>query len=142
MIRHMRLDDYEAVYKLWTSTKGMGLRSLDDSKEGIAKFLLRNPNTSFVAEKDEQIIGVILCGHDGRRGTIYHTTVLQEYRGSGIATKLVDAACLALKKEGIHKAMLVVFSDNEIGNAFWKASGWEKRIDLNYYNKSLNDQNE
>lgn len=140
-IRTMKIDDYEEIYKLWTSTNGMGLRSMDDSKEGISKFLNRNPSTNFVAIKDNKIVGVILCGHDGRRAYIYHTAVKKNYRKQGIGNALIEAVYKALENEGINKVALVVFKTNEKGNAFWKAQGWEERVDLNYYNKVINPDN-
>jgi len=140
-IRAMVIEDYENVYKLWTNTAGMGMRSLDDSQRGIDKFLKRNPTTNFVAIADGEIVGVILCGHDGRRGYIYHAAVDIPYRGRGIGTKLVEAVYEALEKEEITKVVLVVFKNNNIGNPFWKSIGWEERIDLNYYNKSINLEN-
>lgn len=91
-IRVMKIDDYDGVYNLWINTPGMGLNTSDDSKEGIAKYLKRNPTTSFVAEDDSRIIGVILAGHDGRRRFIHHTAVLSDYRKQGIAKQLVDSA--------------------------------------------------
>lgn len=117
------------------------MRSLDDSLEGITKFLQRNPNTNFVAEDNNQIAGVILCGHDGRRGYIYHTAVRLDYRKRGIGKALVTATLDALKKEKINKVALVVFNTNELGNKFWKNIGFEVRNDLIYRNISLNDQN-
>ena len=62
------------------SCEGMGLNNLDDSKEGIGRFLNGNPDTCFVAELENVIIGVILTGNDGRRGYIYHTAVNPKYR--------------------------------------------------------------
>ena len=140
-IRTMVIDDYDKVYKLWTNTTGMGLRSIDDSKTGIAKVLKRNPSTNFVATFNDKIVGVILSGHDGRRGYIYHTAVDINYRGQGIGRGLVEAVYKALNEEGITKAGLVVFKNNNIGNPFWKSIGWEERADLNYYSKSLNLEN-
>lgn len=83
-IRVMTIDDYEDVYDLWIHTPGMGLNSTDDSREGIQKYLKRNPTTSFVAEEQGKIIGVIMAGHDGRRGYIHHTAILPDYRCQGI----------------------------------------------------------
>ncbi|MDF2674541.1 MAG: ypeA, partial [Clostridiales bacterium] len=123
-IQVMTIKDYEDVYSLWTNTPGVGIRSIDDSKPGIEKFLDRNPATSFVAVDDNKIVGVILCGHDGRRGYIYHTAVDIKYREQGIGTKLLEAVYAALKGEGINKAALIVFSNNGIGNSFWKSRGW------------------
>lgn len=135
----MCIDDYEGVYQLWISTPGMGLNDVDDSYEGIKTFLLRNPNTCFIAKDGAQIIGVIISGHDGRRGFIYHTAVAMSYRHQGIAASLLQHACDALKHEGISKVALVVFKTNEGGNGFWKKQGFHIREDLNYRNKALVD---
>lgn len=135
--RLMNIDDYERVYALWMSCAGMGLNNLDDSKEGIAKFLSRNPETCFVAEVDEKIVGVILVGNDGRRGYIYHTAVNPDFRNQGIAKRLVQKSLGALQTIGINKVALVVFSKNETGNAFWEKLGFTLREDLAYRNKAI-----
>ena len=138
-IRLMRISDYEQVYQLLLSCAGMGLNNLDDSKEGIERFLNRNPETCFVAEEEKKIIGVILVGNDGRRGYIYHTAVSPDHRHQGIAAKLVDTSMTALKSLGINKAALVVFSKNEDGNAFWEKNCFISREDLVYRNKTLTE---
>jgi len=138
-IRKMDINDYDDVYKLWLSCVGMGLNNLDDSKNGIEKFLERNPETCFVAENNEEIIGVIMVGNDGRRGYIYHTSVHPQYRNQGIATNLVNTAMSALSELGINKVALVVFEKNEIGNKFWENQGFTVRNDLVYRNKALED---
>jgi len=138
-IKTMTITDYEQVYSLWLNTPNMGLNNLDDSEEGIAKYLARNPNTCFVAEKDGVIVGVILCGHDGRRGYIHHTAVAQNEQRNGIGTTLLNTAMSALESEGISKAALVVFGKNEIGNSFWEKQGFITRPDLVYRNKAIVD---
>ena len=115
----------------------MGLNTIDDSREGIARYLKRNPNTCFVSEHDRTITGAILAGHDGRRGYIYHTAVNPAHRHQGIGTALVNAALHALANEGIIKVALVVFSRNDAGNAFWERLGFTARGDLTYRNKAL-----
>lgn len=136
-IRKMSFDDYEGIYDLWMSTPGMGLNDIDDSKIGIEKYLRRNPNTCFVAETHGRIIGVILSGHDGRRGYIYHTAVSIVNQNNGIGSALVDKALKALHNEGISKVVLVVFERNDIGNIFWEKKGFYRREDLIYRNKTL-----
>ena len=136
-IRVMTMADYEDVYQLWVNTPGMGLNTTDDSPQGIETYLKRNPTTCFVATEGSQLIGVILCGHDGRRGYIYHTAVLPQYRNRGIARQLVDRAMKALEAEGIHKVALVAFSRNETGNAFWEKLGFTRREDLTYRNRNI-----
>ena len=136
-IRPMDLKDYDSAYRLWLHTPGMGLNTSDDSREGIARFLTRNPSTCFVAEDARGLAGVIMAGHDGRRGYIYHTAVAQDRRRQGIARQLVEAALAALEQEGIHKAALVAYRRNETGNAFWESLGFTTREDLVYRNRSM-----
>lgn len=138
-IRKLTIADYQEVYRLWLSCKGMGLNNLDDSEEGIARFLNRNPDSCFVADVDGRIAGVIISGHDGRRGYIYHTAVHPEYRRRGIASALVEAALDALQECGIHKVALVVFGRNGDGNAFWESVGFSSREDLVYRNKAISE---
>ena len=133
----MVISDYAEVYNLWLSCKGMGLNDVDDSESGIAKFLERNPDTCFVAERDNKIIGVIMVGTDGRRGYIYHTAVHPSCRNQGIGSRLVETAMDALKQLGISKVALVVFERNKSGNAFWEKQGFTVRTDITYRNKSL-----
>ncbi len=137
-IRKMVMEDYEKVYELWMSCAGMGLNNLDDSQQGIEKFLRRNPETCFVAEERE-IIGVILAGNDGRRGYIYHTAVHPDYRKQGIATKLVEHVERAMTALEINKVALVVFERNDTGNSFWEKQGFTVREDLIYRNKALSE---
>lgn len=140
-IRVMTMDDYEKVYELWMSIKGFAMRSIDDSKEGVERFIHRNPTTSMVAVVQDQIVGAILCGHDGRRGSLYHVCVKEEYRKHGIGQKMVQECLLALKKEQISKVSLIAFESNEVGNQFWKGLGWVYREDVNYYECVINEAN-
>lgn len=140
-IRAMELEDFEGVHKLWMSIKGFAIRSIDDAKEGVERFLKRNPGISVVAEEDGEIVGAILCGHDGRRGCLYHVCVREDKRMKGIGKSLVVYCMEKLKEEKISKVSLIAFTENDIGNAFWKCIGWTKRNDLNYYDFVLNTEN-
>lgn len=141
MLRVMTIEDYDKVYALWKQIHGFGIRSVDDSREGIGRFLKRNPTTSVVAEEDGKIVGAILCGHDGRRGCLYHVCVDEDYRRRGIGKSMVVFSMDALKKEQISKVSLIAFTKNDIGNAFWNEIGWVQRLDLNYYDFTLNEKN-
>lgn len=140
-IRSMTMEDYPAVQALWRSIRGFGIRSIDDSEEGVRRFLARNPGISVVAEQDGKIAGAILCGHDGRRGCLYHVCVREDCRRQGIGKAMVVFCMEALKKERINKVSLIAFTKNDVGNAFWKEIGWTKREDLNYYDFVLNEEN-
>ena len=139
IIRIMREEDYDRVYALWMSCKNMGFNDRDDSREGIAKYLKRNPATCFVAEEDGRIAGVILAGHDGRRGFIHHMAVAEDHRRQGLASRLTEHALAALKAEGIHKVALLVFNRNAAGNAFWENMGFMARNDVTYRNRALTE---
>ena len=138
-VRIMTIDDYDKVYALWMSCKNMGFNNLDDSRDGIEKYLNRNPATCFVAEQEGMVVGVILSGHDGRRGFIHHMAVAESCRRQGIATMLLNRAVDALKQEGINKAALLVFNRNEAGNAFWETQGFTARDDVTYRNRTLKE---
>lgn len=140
-VRKMTIEDYDEVKALWMSINGFAIRSIDDSYDGVKRFLLRNPDTSIVAVFDGKIIGAILCGHDGRRGCFYHVCVNKDYRLKGVGKAMVIMAMEALKAEHINKVSLIAFTKNDIGNAFWKEIGWTKREDLNYYDFTLNEEN-
>lgn len=135
VIQELTIGDYAEVYELWSITPGMGLSDAD-SRESIERFLIRNRGLSYVCKYNGSVIGTVLCGHDGRRGYIYHVTVVGEYRGKGIGRVLVEESLRKLKEEGINKCHLFVFRDNEIGNAFWSSSGWTKREDILVYSKN------
>ena len=142
--RLVTVADYDKIFALWNSTEQSrrALNPVDDSREGIERYLKRNPNTCFAAVANdgagEKIIGVILTGHDGRRAIIHHMCVHPDFRRMGIAARLVSLAEAALKAEGIQKIFCLVFKDNDPANAFWERQGYSLRTNLNYRNKSLN----
>lgn len=144
-IRPVVIEDYDGIYALWNSTEQSrrAMNPVDDTREGIGRYLKRNPNTCFLAcaenERGGQIAGVILTGHDGRRAIVHHLCIHPDYRRQGIAAMLVQRAEEALRAEGITKIFGLVFKDNDAANAFWESQGYTLRTNLNYRNKSLND---
>ena len=141
MIREMKTEDYPAVYALWKGVSGFGMRTVDDSEENITRFLARNAGLSVVAVEDDEIVGSILCGHDGRTGAFYHVCVRKDYRGRGICGQMTDACVAALKREHVNRVSLIAFVTNRVGNAYWKKRGWTLREDFNQYVLDLNDAN-
>ncbi|WP_010249042.1 GNAT family N-acetyltransferase [Acetivibrio cellulolyticus] len=135
-IHTLKITDYDKVYELW-QTERMGLNNVDDSRDGMERFLRRNPNTSFVVEIDGKIVGSILCGNDGRSGYIYHACVSREYQNKKIGTRLVEKVFEALKAEGISDITLAVYINNDDGNRFWERMGFRDRDFLRYKNKAL-----
>jgi len=131
-MRAMIPADYDAVYALWMASPEIELNDVDDTREGVERFLRRNPDTAWVAEADGHVVGVLMAGTDGRRGYIYHAGVGREYRGHGIGSALVETALVKLKSMGLSKIGILVFRDNAAGLAFWRKHGFIHRDDLAY----------
>lgn len=134
-IREMTIHDYEPMVALWNRIEGLALSDAD-SKENVEAYLRRNKGFSFVCEQDGTIIGTILCGHDGRRGFIYHVAVDPGYRKQKIGNRLVQKSLAKLREEGIGKCHIFVIEENTVGNAFWASEGWEKRSGFFVYSKN------
>jgi ribosomal protein S18 acetylase RimI-like enzyme len=129
-IRQMSIRDYDAVVSLWSGIPGIGLDEASDSRAGIARYLKRNPGLSFAACERERIVGAILSGHDGRRGSLHHLAVAPSHRKTGIGKALVARCLRGLGEQGIPKCNIFVFRSNAKGLAFWKHNGWNLRRDL------------
>ena len=129
VIREMTIRDYDEVAGLWQNSQGVGL-SDSDSREGVARFLERNPGLSFVARDGEHLVGVVLCGHDGRRGYIHHLAVSKSHRRQGLGRALVQRCLSALGRDGIGKCHIFVFAANGDAVTFWKNVGWTERVEL------------
>jgi ribosomal protein S18 acetylase RimI-like enzyme len=122
--RHFAIADYEAAASLWKRVEGVEIAE-GDSKEEIAKYLARNPGLSRVAEHKQTIVGVALCGHDGRRGHIYHLAVEPAYQRLGLGKRLVTECLNALRGSGIKRVIIMVAENNALGRSFWRRCGWE-----------------
>lgn len=133
----MCIEEYDAIAALWRNVSGMGMNNLDDSRDGIDRFLRRNPGMSFVVKTGDGIAGTVLCGHDGRRGGLYHLAVRPEQQGRGFGRALVNAAADALRREGISKVSAHVFVSNTEGNRFWGKMGFADRSDIRYRSRTL-----
>jgi len=132
----MTVADYETVLRLWQQTEGVGLNE-SDTRESIAAFLARNPGLSRVALDGTNLVGAVLCGHDGRRGYLHHLAMARTHRKLGLGGALVETCLADLAGQGIAKCNIFLFADNAAGEAFWKHNGWAKRCDLQVMQKHL-----
>lgn len=122
--REFCVDDYDPALELWRSVEGLEVAEGDD-REGVAQFIARNPGLSRVAVDGTRVVGVVMCGHDGRRGHIYHLAVDPEYRRYGVGKRLVKECLDGLRQVGVVRAIILVADDNPGGAEFWKRAGWE-----------------
>ncbi len=135
VLRPMLAADIEPALALWHATEGMGLGDVDEP-EKLTAYLQRNPGLSVVAEDDGRLVGAALCGHDGRRGYLYHVAVAKACRGQGLGQALVRAGLDGLAGAGMTKCHLFVFTSNEDGIAFWNHTGWTRRGDVAVFSRS------
>ncbi len=133
----MTMDHYAEACDIWKNTPGLGLTT-GDSKDAIQRYLEQNKGMSLVCiDREKNIIaGTILCGHDGRRGIIYHLAVREEYRGQRIGITLLNMGIKKLKQANIVRVMAFVKEDNDSGSEFWLKHGFRKR-ELIPYSKDL-----
>jgi ribosomal protein S18 acetylase RimI-like enzyme len=130
------IQDYADAYALWAQTPGIGL-SEADSEANVARYLARNPGSSFTAREDGRLLGTVLAGSDGRRGYLHHLVVEPAARRRGVGQTLVEASLKALRAQGIRKCHLFIFHANSAGQAFWRAAGWTERTDIEVFSRTL-----
>jgi ribosomal protein S18 acetylase RimI-like enzyme len=123
--REFSISDYAAALELWQRVEGLEIAEGDD-RESVADFLVRNPGLSRVATDGSAIVGVALCGHDGRRGYIYHLAVDPIYQGRRVGKRLMNECLDGLRRAGLKRALILVANDNPRGRKFWKRCGWEE----------------
>ncbi len=128
----MTITDYELVRELLSVTPGVTLRAAD-SRHSIERYLARNPGLSFVARRESQLVGCVMCGHDGRRGYLQHLAVAPGYRNGGVGRRLVQQCLDVLKRLGIEKVHIDVLAENRAAQKFWQHLGWSRRDDLLRY---------
>ncbi|MBK96164.1 MAG: GNAT family N-acetyltransferase [Planctomycetaceae bacterium] len=126
-LRPLTIADFEQVTSLWRRTDGL---SQLESAEELDRFLERNPNCSIVAEDDGTLLGAILCGHDGRRGYMYHAAVTVLARGRGVGRAMVEHCLAHLKSLAIQRVTLFTLDDHCPAKEFWKHLGFRHRDDI------------
>jgi len=138
-LQPMTHDDVEAVLALWSETEGVGLHE-SDSPDRVRAYLDRNPGMSLVARDAERIVAAVMCGHDGRRGCLYHLAVAPGYRTQGLGRSLVDRCLASLAAAGILRCNIFLYADNDLGEQFWRQCGWKRRVDLAVLQREINSK--
>ena len=123
--REFSVSDYDAALELWQRVEGLEIAEGDD-RNSVADFLARNPALSRVATDGSAIVGVALCGHDGRRGYIYHLAVDPIYQRRTVGKRLMNECLDGLRRAGLKRALILVANDNPRGRKFWRHYGWEE----------------
>lgn len=136
-IEAMTIQDYVSVSKLWTGAIDFDVSLEFDNRERIKSYLLRNPGFSSVAYHNDELVGTVLCGHDGRRGSLYNVVVSSNHRGKGIAKQMIDRSINCLVESGIDNGFLFVYSSNDTAKSFWNYNGWKSFEKAIYHYKNF-----
>lgn len=135
----MSPEDLPEVIDLWSQTEGVGLNE-SDSPAALAAFLSRNPDMSRVARDGTTIVAALLCGHDGRRGFLYHLAVKSAFRRQGLGKALVEQCLARLAEQGIQKCNALVYTHNAEAQRFWRQLGFSEREDLSLWQTAVDIQ--
>ncbi|MFZ6030914.1 MAG: GNAT family N-acetyltransferase [Chloroflexota bacterium] len=137
LIREFNLSsDLAAARALWdASAPGVRL-GRSDTPEELQKKIRRDPDLFLVAEDAGVLIGTVIGGFDGRRGTIYHLAVARAYRGQGVGRALMAEVERRLKEKGCTRAYLMVIKGNEAAR-FYENLGWSVMTNVDTFAKDL-----
>ncbi len=127
-IRPLIPDDIAAALRLWQGTTPVRSREVE-TDDGLKRMVVRNPGVCHVALDGGEIVGIAICGHDGRRGYLHHLGVLAAHRRCGIGHALVEACLAALHAEGIYRIHVQMKTKNADGLKFWRSLGCKERRD-------------
>jgi N-acetylglutamate synthase len=120
--------DYDQALALWRRCNGIEVAEGND-RESFTCYLERNPGLSHAATQAGAIVGATLCGHDGRRGLVYHLAVSPEHRGQGLGRKILELGLSGLSNCGITRVIILVGKDNAQGQEFWISQGFDHIAD-------------
>ena len=130
-------DDYAHTLKLWESIETGINVGRSDTPEEIQKKLKRDPDLFLVAELNEEIIGTVIGGYDGRRGIIYHLAVHKNVREQGVGAMLMNEVEKRLQAKGCLKCYLLVLADNAHDIQFYENRDWYEMKEVRIFGKEL-----
>jgi ribosomal protein S18 acetylase RimI-like enzyme len=140
-IRTINISDYDSLTEFWKTIPGVRLVDAD-SREAIDRYLLRNPEMSFIAEDDGKVVGSVFTGHDGRRGYLFHFAVAPEYRDLSLAKELLKRSFEVLKAEGITRCYGFILAGNDRAHKLAELTGWDRVTEFDVYSQWLVPQDD
>jgi ribosomal protein S18 acetylase RimI-like enzyme len=135
LIRTGLADDVAAVLELWQ--RAGSSPSTTESADDVRGLLERDPDALLVDEVEGEIVGSLIVGWDGWRGTFYRLAVDPRQRRKGLATALVRVGEERLRDLGAHRLNAIVETDEADAMAFWAAAGYELQTGRGRFVKNL-----
>lgn len=134
-IRRLATDDYDRVVEIWRRA-GLSFRPNGrDDRKHVQLEIERGSAIFLGAEIDDQLVGVVVGTHDGRKGYINRLAVLPEYWKRGIARALTIEVERRLNEAGILIVACLIEGDNQASREFFQSLGYVGHPDIAYYSK-------
>lgn len=121
-IRPAAPGELDAVLALWRDEAAEP--GVPDSPESLHALLGRDDRSLLVAVEGDVIVGAIIAGWDGWRGSIYRLAVRASRRRGGLGLALVREAERTLRARGARRIQALVYANDERARAFWSAAGY------------------
>ncbi len=135
-IRRLKISDYDELVAFWQRSSLSSYRPRGrDSREAIVKEIQRTETAFFGMFDGDKMIGSVIATTDGRRGWINRLTVDPEYRGQGLAARLLSECEDFLHKLGLKVIAALIEDDNQGSFSAFKKSGYIYGPDIAYYSK-------
>jgi ribosomal protein S18 acetylase RimI-like enzyme len=126
VLRTGRSSDLEAILQLWVRAEAEP--SHTDDVESLSRLIERDPSALIVAENGRSIVGSVIAGWDGWRGSIYRLVVAPSHRRLGLGRRLLLEAEARLAAQGCVRRQAIVVETESKAMGFWQASGWEQQV--------------
>lgn len=120
-------DDVPELIQFW-SVAGENTARPVDRTDLVRRLITYDPEALVIAEIDGVIVGTVICGWDGWRGSLYRLAVSPMRRGEGIGTALVKAAEERLARLGSERYQAMLLDENELGHKAWTAMGYQRQV--------------
>jgi ribosomal protein S18 acetylase RimI-like enzyme len=125
-LRVGQLSDVESVLQLWATAKAEP--SHTDNVESLSRLIEHDPSALIVAEDRRSIVGSVIAGWDGWRGSIYRLVVAPSHRRLGLGRRLLFEAEARLAAQRCVRLQAIVVETESRAMGFWQASGWEQQV--------------
>ncbi len=122
-IRSARDNDIDAVLALWALADT--LPSVTDNAESLRRLLAFDGSAVLVADTGDEVVGSLILGWNGWRGSFYRLAVAPEHRRLGLATALVREGERRLRERGAVRLDAIVAADQATAMSFWRAAGYQ-----------------
>jgi ribosomal protein S18 acetylase RimI-like enzyme len=124
--------DIPGVLALWASEAAP---TSTDTADALLRLLQRDPGALIVADAEGELVGSVVAGWDGWRGSVYRLVVARTQRRRGLGRQLLRAAEDRLVMLGARRLHAIVVEEDSRAVAFWLSTAWEHQVGQRRYTR-------